>query len=130
LTVIEGPIYAIEAASVHFRGADGDVYLGVDTGSSRSVVDPSVTDAVSLAGTNLVESQQTIYSSITVPLVRSGPWSVTHLHLVPLIIDSADLGQLTKSGLLGLLGPDELSHYQHVVIDFQNAAIAFGPLQR
>jgi hypothetical protein len=47
-----------------------------------------------------------------------------------LIIDSADLGQLTKSGLLGLLGPDELSHYQHVVIDFQNAAIAFGPLQR
>jgi hypothetical protein len=129
LTVVEGSTYTIAAASVHFRGGNGGVFLVVDTGSSRSVVDTSVTRVVSLVGTDVAERQSTVCSSITMPLVRSGPWSVSKVPLVPLVIGSTDLGQLANSGVLGLLGLDELSRYQYVVIDFKDAVLALGPLQ-
>ena len=48
----------------------------VDTGSSQSVVASSVARAESLAGTDLAQRQATVCSTITVPLVHSGTWSV------------------------------------------------------
>jgi hypothetical protein len=128
LTVVEGPTYTVAAAAIHFSGSNGGVFLGLDTGSSRSVVDPSLTSVVKLASTNLAEREQTVCSSITMPIVHSGPWSIGAFRLVPLTIGSTSLGQLTNSGILGLLGLDELSRYRYVVIDFTGAALAFGPL--
>jgi len=130
LTVAEGPTYTVAAAAIHFRGANGGVFLGLDTGSSRSVVDPSLRSVVRLASTNLAEREHTVCSSITMPIVQSGPWSIGKLRLVPLMIGSTSLGQLANSGLLGLLGLDELSRYRYIVIDFTDATLAFGPPTR
>jgi len=130
LTVAEGPTYSFAAASIQFRGAKGGVFLVVDTGSSRSVVDSTLVRVVHFAGTNLAERQHTVCSTITVPLVHSGAWSIGDVPLVPLTIASTDLGDVTNTGAFGLLGLDELSRYQYVVIDFKDAALAFGPQQR
>jgi hypothetical protein len=128
LIVLDGPTFALAAGSVKFRGTKGGVFMVVDTGSSRSVIDSSVTRVAGLAGTDSAERQSTVCSVITAPLVRSGPWSVGDNRFVPLTIGSTDLGELANIGALGLLGLDELSRYQYVILDFKKAALAFGPL--
>jgi Aspartyl protease len=128
LTVVEGSDFAVGVASVHFRGTKGGVFLAVDTGASTSIVDTSVTTVASLTGTDEAERATTVCSVTSYPLVRSGPWSVGDVSLIPLKIGSTDLGSLADSGILGLLGLDELTRYRYVVIDYADAALVLGPL--
>ena len=79
------------------RADPGDVSVGVevrfgagpsrsfivDTGSSQSVVAAAVATAQALASTDLAQRQATVCSTITVPLVRSGPWSVPGVRCSP-----------------------------------------------
>jgi hypothetical protein len=127
LRVTEGPDYAVATASVHFRGADQDDVFELDTGASRSVVRTSLTRRLDLTKTTLLGEMQTSCSKIAVPLVQSGPWSMNSVQLAPLLLRSTGLGQLRPTGINGLLGLDELSHFDYVIIDFRGATLALGP---
>jgi Aspartyl protease len=98
----------------------------VDTGSSASVVASSVARAQSLAGTDLAQRQDTVCSVITVPLVRSGRWSVPGVPLYPQLLGSTNFGAISLSGLQGLLGSDQLKRYGWVVFDYTGARMVLG----
>lgn len=98
----------------------------VDTGSSASVVASSVARSQSLTSTNLAQRQATVCSVITVPLVRSGPWSVPGVPLYPQLLGSTNFGTISVAGLEGLLGSDQLQRFGWVVFDYTGARMVLG----
>jgi predicted aspartyl protease len=98
----------------------------VDTGSSQSVVASSVARAASLQRTNLAQRQSTVCSVITVPLVRSGPWSVPGETLHPQLVGETDFGVISAGGIQGLLGSDQLKRFGWVVLDYLGARLVLG----
>ena len=98
----------------------------VDTGSSQSVVTATVAAAQGLASTKLAQRQATVCSTITVPLVHSGRWSVRSRSLRPQLLDSAAFGPI-GFGLAGLMGSDQLKHFGWVVFDYRGARLVLGP---
>jgi hypothetical protein len=98
----------------------------VDTGSSQSVVAAGVAAAQKLRSTSLAQRQATVCSTITVPLVRSGRWSVPRRSLRPQLLDSTDFGPI-GFGIDGLLGSDQLKHFGWVVFDYRGARLVLGP---
>jgi predicted aspartyl protease len=118
---------------------DGDVSLGVavrfsggsprafvvDTGSSQSVVSSATARAEGLRSTNLAQRQSTVCSVITVPLVRSGLWSVPGMALHPQLIGSTGFG-VGLSGTQGLLGSDQLRRYGWVILDYSGGQLVLG----
>jgi hypothetical protein len=98
----------------------------VDTGSSASVVASSVARKQSLPGTNLAQRQATVCSVITVPLVRSGAWSVPGVTLYPQLLGSTNFGAISLGGIQGLFGSDQLKRYGWVVFDYTGARMVLG----
>jgi hypothetical protein len=123
LKVAERPDFAVATTSVHFTGAKAVVFE-LDTGASRSVVATALTRELNLAKTDYFGEMRTACSSVTVPLVQSGPWSVGNVPLAPSMLRSTDIGQLRINGLLGL---DALSGFEYAIIDFKGATLALGP---
>jgi hypothetical protein len=85
-----------------------------------------VARAQSLAGTDLAQRQATVCSVITVPLVRSGPWSVPGLPLRPQLVGETDFGTIGGTGTQGLLGSDQLKRDGWVVLDFAGGQMVLG----
>jgi len=98
----------------------------VDTGSSQSVVSSGVAHAESLARTNVAQRQATVCSVITVPLVRSGPWSIPGVALHEELVGSTDFGSASLGGTQGLLGSDQLKRYGWVVLDYAGGRMVLG----
>jgi hypothetical protein len=98
----------------------------VDTGSSQSVVASSVAKAQSLPRTDLAQRQATVCSVITVPLVRSGPWSVPGQPLYPQLVGDTSFGTIAQGGTQGLLGSDQLRRYGWVVFDYTGGRLVLG----
>jgi hypothetical protein len=97
----------------------------VDTGSSQSVVSSAVARAQKLASTNLAQRQATVCSTITVPLVRSGRWSVPRRTLRRQLLDATDFGTI-GFGIDGLMGSDQLKNFGWVVFDYRGARLVLG----
>jgi hypothetical protein len=95
----------------------------VDTGTSRTTVDPALTKAASLATTNLADSGETACSTYTSPIVHSGSWSVPGLKLRPQLVDSDNVG---VSSVGGILGADTLAHEKWVVLDYTDGLVVLG----
>ena len=98
----------------------------VDTGSSQSVVSSAVARLQSLGSTNLAQRQATVCSVITVPLVRSGPWSVPGVDLHRQLVGETNFGVVSLSGIDGLLGSDQLKRYGWVVLDYRGGRLVLG----
>lgn len=125
LRVEIGPGITEILAFVRFGGHPRNLF-GIDTGSSQSVVSPSVADRYQLAATNLAERQTTVCSTITVPVRRSGPWSVGAAALTPGPVVSVDLGPVLEAGFVGLVGADQLAHFGAVVFDYAGGRMILG----
>jgi len=125
LTVTPAPGDVSLSVSVRFGGGARRDFV-VDTGSSQTVVSSGVARAESLASTDLAQRQSTVCSVITVPLVRSGPWSVPGLALHPQLIGSTNFGTISLSGTLGLLGSDQLRRYGWVILDYSGGQMVLG----
>jgi len=111
--------------AVHF-GTGPDKMFTVDTGSSQSVVSTSVARSQSLAHTDLASRQATVCSTITVPLVHSGPWSLPSFPLSPQLLGATGFGDVGAGGIEGLLGSDQLRRYGWVVFDYAGGRIVLG----
>jgi len=107
-------------------GASKAFNFAVDTGSSQSVVGSAVATAKRLAPTRLAQRQATVCSTITVPLVHSGPWSIPGVALHPQLIGSARFGAISAGGTQGLLGSDQLIRYGWVVFDYSGGRLVLG----
>jgi predicted aspartyl protease len=125
LTVTPVPGDVSLGVAVRFDGGARRDFV-VDTGSSQSVVSSGVARAQSLAATDLAQRQSTVCSVITVPLVRSGPWSVPGLTLHAQLIGSTNFGSISLSGTEGLLGSDQLRRYGWVILDYAGAQMVLG----
>ena len=110
---------------VRFHGGPPRSFV-VDTGSSQSVVASSVARSASLTGTNLAQRQATVCSTITVPLVHSGIWSVPGQVLYPQLVGETDFGVISAGGTEGLLGSDQLRRYGWVVLDYAGGLLVLG----
>jgi hypothetical protein len=124
LTVSPAPGDVSLGVAVRFDGGVRRQFV-VDTGSSQSVVSSSVARAASLQGTNLAQRQSTVCSVITVPLVRSGNWSVPGVTLHSQLIGSTNFGA-GLAGAQGLLGSDQLRRYGWVVLDYAGGNLVLG----
>ena len=80
----------------------------------------------SLTGTNLAQRQATVCSTITVPLVHSGIWSVPGQALYPQLVGETDFGVISAGGTEGLLGSDQLRRYGWVVLDYAGGLLVLG----
>jgi hypothetical protein len=98
----------------------------VDTGSSQSVVASSVAKSVDLAHSNLAQRQTTVCSTITVPLVHSGRWSIPGVTLRSQLLGSANFGQIGAGGTAGLLGSDQLKRFGWVIFDYRGGRLVLG----
>ncbi len=109
--------------AVHFGG--GPVrWLEVDTGSARSWVTPQVATAEALTPTDLVEYTATFCSNhLKIPMVHTGPWSVSGHTLRPQLINAIDFNLPELSGALGV---DTLGRYRWVVLDFSGGQLVLG----
>ena len=110
---------------VRFHGGPQRSFV-VDTGSSQSVIASSVARAESLPGTDLAQRQATVCSTITVPLVHSGSWSVPGQVLYPQLVGETDFGVISAGGTEGLLGSDQLRRYGWVVLDYAGGRLVLG----
>ncbi len=113
------------SVAVRFAGGPTRSFV-VDTGSSQSVVATSVAHAARLKRTDLAQRQSTVCSVITVPLVRSGPWSVPGQPLRAQLVGETDFGSISLGGIDGLLGSDQLAHFGWVVLDFTGGNLVLG----
>ena len=98
----------------------------VDTGSSQSVVAQSVAESARLAHSDLAQRQTTVCSTITVPLVHSGSWSVPGVVLSPQLLGSANFGAIGAGGTAGLLGSDQLQRFGWVIFDYRGGRLIVG----
>jgi hypothetical protein len=98
----------------------------VDTGSSQSVVASSLAQSDGLAHSDLGQRQTTVCSTITVPLVHSGPWSVPGVTLHPQLLGSTSFGSISSGGTAGLLGSDQLKRFDWVVFDYSGGRLVLG----
>ncbi len=111
--------------AVRFAGGPRRSFV-VDTGSSQSVVATTASRASSLASTDLAQRQATVCSVITVPLVRSGPWSVDDQPLYHQLVGETNFGTISLTGTQGLLGSDQLKRYGWVVLDYAGGLMVLG----
>ncbi len=123
VTPVQGDI-SLNVA-VHFAAGPRRNFV-VDTGSSQSVVASSVAHEQSLVGTNLAQRQDTVCSIITVPLVRSGPWSMPGVDLGRQLVGTTNFGDVGLDGTEGLLGSDQLKRFGWVVLDYAGAQMVVG----
>jgi hypothetical protein len=122
LTVVLTP--GVAALNVDLRfGVGPRRTFTVDTGSSQSLVNSSVAKLEHLAKSDLAERQATVCSTITTPLVHSGPWSIPGVHLHPQLIDTAPFGPIAQAGLLG---SDQLIRYGWVIFDYTGGRLVLG----
>jgi hypothetical protein len=98
----------------------------VDTGSSQSVVANSLATSQRLARSDVAERQSTVCSTITVPLVHSGSWSLHGVTLHPQLIGATNFGPISAGGIAGLLGSDQLLRYGWVVFDYSGGRLILG----
>jgi Aspartyl protease len=111
--------------AVRFAGGARRSFV-VDTGSSQSVVSSAVARSESLHSTDLAQRQSTVCSTITVPLVHSGPWSVPGVTLHPQLVGQTSFGSIALGGTQGLLGSDQLRRFGWVVLDYAGARMVLG----
>jgi hypothetical protein len=98
----------------------------VDTGSSQTVVASSLAQRAHLARSDLAQRQTTVCSTITVPLVHSGSWSVPGVTLHPQLLGSAQFGQIANGGTAGLLGSDQLKRFGWVIFGYSSGRLVLG----
>jgi hypothetical protein len=98
----------------------------IDTGSSQSVVANSVARSDHLASTDLAQRQPTVCSTITAPLVHSGPWSIPGVKLHPQLLGAVNFGLIGADGTVGLLGSDQLQHFGWVIFDYKGGRLVVG----
>ncbi len=98
----------------------------VDTGSSQTVVAASVAKSVRLAPSDLAQRQTTVCSTITVPLVHSGSWSLPGVVLHPQLLGSVNFGPIGAGGTAGLLGSDQLQRFGWVIFDYRGGRLVLG----
>jgi hypothetical protein len=98
----------------------------VDTGSSQTVVANAVSKSAHLAHSDLAQRQSTVCSTITVPLVHSGPWSVPGVTLHPQLVGATDFGAIGDGGPAGLLGSDQLKRFGWVILDYSGGRLVLG----
>jgi hypothetical protein len=98
----------------------------VDTGSSQSVVSNSVAKVAHLGHTDLAQRQSTVCSTVTLPLVHSGRWTVPGVTLHPQLLAAANLGPISASGISGLLGSDQLQRFGWVIFDYRGGRLILG----
>jgi hypothetical protein len=110
--------------SVRFAGGPRRPFI-VDTGTSQTVVSNAVSRTQRLASTDLAQRQATVCSVVTVPLVRSGPWTLHGTTLNSQLIGTTGFGALS-SGVQGLLGSDVLKRFGWVVLDYVGAQMVIG----
>jgi hypothetical protein len=125
LTVTSVPGQVSLSVAVRFAAGPRRSFV-VDTGSSQSVVATSVARAAGLTGTDLAQRQATVCSVITVPLARTGPWSVPGQPLEPQLIGKTDFGSIGLGGIDGLLGSDQLKQFGWVVLDYSGGRLVLG----
>jgi hypothetical protein len=87
------------------------------------VVNSTLAKKENLAHSNLAERQSTVCSTITTPLVHSGPWSIPGVTLHPQLIGTAPFGPISHAGLLG---SDQLIRYGWVVFDYSGGRLVLG----
>jgi hypothetical protein len=128
LRVAEGPGYAVAVTDLYFPPARRSLVFALDTGSSRSLVDSSLVGQLRLTRTNLEDRVSTVCSTGVTKLVRSGDWEAGPVTLPDSLLADMSLGQVSRSGIDGLLGSDVLSRFSYSTIDFRGARLVLGPL--
>jgi hypothetical protein len=89
-------------------------------------VDSELAKSSHLASSNLAQRQSTVCSTITAPLIHSGPWSVPGVALKPQLLGSTDFGPISAGGTAGLLGSDQLLHFGWVIFDYSGGLMVLG----
>jgi hypothetical protein len=117
-----GPNNDYLSVPVHF-GEQPSKWFAVDTGTSRTTLDPSVSKEGSLTATDLADRYDTVCSVIMSPIVQSGSWSMSGVALRPQLLDSANVGY---SSYAGILGADTLAHEKWVVLDYTGGLVVLG----
>jgi len=110
---------------LHFAGGPARTFV-VDTGSSTSVVSSAVATSAHLARSDQAQRQATVCSTITVPLVHSGSWSLPGVPLHQQLIGSTNFGPISGGGTTGLLGSDQLKRFGWVVFDYRGGRLVLG----
>lgn len=125
LTVVMAP--GETSLNVQLRFGTGPLRsFVVDTGSSQSVVATQVDKSVHFASSRLAQRQTTVCSTITVPLVHSGPWSLRGLPLHPQLLGVTSFGPISRGGTEGLLGSDQLERFGWVIFDYAGGQMVLG----
>jgi predicted aspartyl protease len=120
LAVQIGPGFASAVAPVTFGKHTGSFLI--DTGSSASVVTPEFATSARLSPDGNEESGSSVCGHFTSVFVRTGRWSVGEVPLPRGMLASQDL----PSGLDGILGADQISRFDSVVLSFSGGALLVG----
>lgn len=99
-----------------------------DTGASSSLVDSAAARQAGLSPTGVQQRNTTVCSTITLPEVASGRWSLGGQGLIPQPVATTDLGQSSPNR--GLLGADQMSRYGSAVFDYRGGRLELGVAAR
>ena len=96
LSVSQTPIYTQIFTALQFPGFNNTVEVVLDTGSARSDIPGLLVPYFGLTTTDLLVRAHTVCSQITIPLVRSGKWSLALVNYE----NSSSQGQMALAPLL------------------------------
>jgi hypothetical protein len=123
MTVISGPGFTGITVPVRL-GTQAPASFTPDTGASQSVVDPATASQAGLASAHAQGRQGTVCTVVTVPEVRTGPWSVAGHPLTPQV--AGVIGLKSTTGVAGLLGADQMSRFGSVIFDYAGGRLVLG----
>jgi hypothetical protein len=86
----------------------------------------TVASSAHLASSDLAQRQTTVCSTITIPLVHSGTWSIPGVTLHAQLLGSANFGLTSVGGTAGLLGSDQLQRFGWVIFDYRGGRLVLG----
>jgi predicted aspartyl protease len=150
-TAVEGPEEGIPVEVVRGHGGTVLVYVDVyvngqgpfpfvlDTGASRSVIDPAIADELGLPESSETGVITGVTGQTTARMVEVEDWSVGDVAIPPSTLVSLEMPQIAGPSILGgllgndmerikgLLGSDALSEFGVIQIDYERSVLILRP---
>jgi predicted aspartyl protease len=112
------------SVTVAVGGSNAAAKFTPDTGASMSAIDSGVATNLGLTPVGTRVRQSTVCTIATLPEFRTGPWSIAGHPLKPQSLGAVGLERTT--GVAGLLGADQMSHFGSVIFDYSGGRLLLG----
>jgi hypothetical protein len=125
LTVLKTGASALAITQTAFGGGSPSPFL-VDTGAAVSTITPAAAHTLHLTGAGRTVRAPDVGCAGSAPDVDSGAWALGPVGIPAQPLVTVTSAATTANGVMGTVGPDVLSRYGSIVLDYRTALLWLG----